>query len=116
MDRGYAEQWEPGEFSIESVNNKHFPAKYKVKGKKHIYYEPQLQTIRPAKSDLEKGYFIEKTKKVAERSLRGGRKRKYKTLYLLKAWNDPTVHRFIEGEELNTLVKRGLFSIKDKNG
>ena len=54
------------------------------------------------------GLFISKERQVEAKQLRNKKKYAPKIEFLLKARNDPTIHRYISEEELSVLKKNGL--------
>ena len=109
FSRGY----EPGysqDIHVISDIQQTYPVTYKIEGQRRVYYEQELVHAAAPSKEIEKQYYIERTRRINTKKHRSGAVSGGETQYLLKAKNDANQSGWISEFEYQRLKDGGILS------
>ena len=105
--RGYEPAFSRELYTVASIKRT-YPLTYAIKGLRRSFYAQELRHAIPPQNEEQKGYFIEKTRRVNTKIHRSGKVSGGQQQYLLKAKNDPDLSTWISEIEFEKLKNGGL--------
>ena len=105
--RGYEPAFSRELYTVASIKRT-YPLTYAIEGLRRSFYAQELRHAIPPQGEEQKGYFIERTRRVNTKTHRSGKVSGGQQQYLLKAKNDPDLSTWISEIEFEKLKNGGL--------